>query len=107
MTDPTSQSAPLQSEFASDSDMQELIQMFVDELPQRVAEFRFAWDRANAPELGRLAHQMKGAAPGYGFTPLGESAKALEAALKHTAHDLSAVQREFESLIQICNRVAR
>jgi HPt (histidine-containing phosphotransfer) domain-containing protein len=107
MTDPTSQLSPLQSEFASDADMQELIQMFVDEVPQRMSEFRFAWDRANAAELGRLAHQMKGAAPGYGFTPLGESAKALESALKHAAHDLTAVRREFDSLIQMCSRVAR
>lgn len=106
MTDPASQLTPLQSEFASDTDMHELIRMFVDELPQRVSEFRFAWDRANAAELGRLAHQMKGAAPGYGFTPLGDTAKALEMALKQSAHDLASVQSEFDSLIQMCQRVS-
>ncbi len=105
MTDPISRPTPLQSEFASDAGMRELIQLFVDELPQRIAEFRSAWERASASELGRLAHQMKGAAPGYGYTSLGDSAKALESALKHAAHDLSAVQREFDSLIQLCGRV--
>lgn len=105
MADSSSQPTPLQSEFASDADMRELIQMFVDEMPQRIGEFHAAWESANHAELRRLAHQMKGAAPGYGFTPLGDSAKALESALKGADHDLSAVRRELDSLIQLCNRV--
>lgn len=107
MNDPAFETSPLRSEFSTDSDMEFLIRLFVEEVPERIDEFRQAWERSDAGELARLAHQMRGAAPGYGFTPLGDSAKAFEKALIEAAHDLSAVQQEFESLIQVCGRVSR
>lgn len=105
MTDPTSRSA-LQSEFVSDTEMHELIRMFVDEMPQRIDEFRAAWERADGALVRRLAHQMKGAAPGYGFTPVGEQARALESGLKMSGDHLADLQREFDELIEMCRRVA-
>lgn len=106
MNDLSRRANPIISEFASDSEMHELIRMFVDELPQRIDEFRTAWSDSDAAEVKRLAHQLKGAAPGYGFTPLGTAAHRLEVALEHAQTDLSSVRDEFEALIQLCSRAA-
>lgn len=106
MTDPSADPMTIRSELSDDAEMEPLIRLFVEEIPQRVSGFRLAWESANAAELRRLAHQLKGAAPGYGFTPLGQSAAALESALKQADQDLSAVKSEFEALIQLCSRVA-
>ncbi|MBL8744798.1 MAG: Hpt domain-containing protein [Phycisphaerae bacterium] len=106
MNDSSSNTPVLRSELSHETEMEDLIRMFVDEIPQRIQNFRCAWDRGNLDEVRRLAHQLKGAAPGYGFTPLGTSAGALESALKQADHDLSAVRIEFKALIQLCSRVA-
>src|SRR5690606_20533847 len=69
---------PLLSEFAGDPDMAELVQMFIDDLPQRLAAIEAAFDAGDLDQLRSLAHQLKGAAGGYGFTPITDSARTVE-----------------------------
>ena len=82
--DPTSadSSAPtpqkIVSQFASDPDMVELVQMFVDEMPHRVRAIQDQWRAHSFTDLRRTAHQIKGASGGYGFPTVGQVAAKLE-----------------------------
>jgi len=105
MTDPRGPSGPIHSDLASDADMLEIIQLFVDEMPERVAELEQAWQANNIDLLTRVAHQLKGASPSYGYSSVGDAAAALEKSLKSADHDLSSVQSQLEDLINLCSRV--
>eukprot|EP00913_Durusdinium_trenchii_P006054 g5666.t1 len=78
---------PLVSEFASDPDMIEIVEYFVEELPKRVQAIRSAATDSDVQSLRTLAHQLKGAAPGYGFAAIGDAAGVLEAALSEMTVD--------------------
>lgn len=66
------------SEFADDPDMVELVAMFIDELPQRIAAMEAALASEDLAQLSALSHQLKGAAGGYGFTPITDLARVVE-----------------------------
>lgn len=106
MIDPQSWDGPLRSQFQSDDEMRELIEAFVGEMPERIAELQAAWEHANAQELRRLAHSMKGAAPGYGFPIVGDAAAELESVLRKAEHDLASARAEFETLVTLCSRTS-
>jgi histidine phosphotransfer protein HptB len=72
----------LVSQLAGDPDLRDLIEQFVTELPHRLATLRMAACADNLPEVGRLAHQLKGAGGSYGFPQLSEVAKELERAAR-------------------------
>ncbi|GIW74263.1 MAG: hypothetical protein KatS3mg103_0785 [Phycisphaerales bacterium] len=73
---------PIFSVFEHDPDMAEIVAMFVEEMPQRMADLHAAVEAGDVQAATRLAHQLKGAAGGYGFDVLGEVAAATEQTLK-------------------------
>ncbi len=101
----------LVSEFASDPEMRELVEIFVSELPDRVARLTSTWEQTELEEVKRLAHQLKGASAGYGFPTIGAAAGKLEDALRSTSggasqNNLKNLQRDLDELIDLCNRAA-
>ena len=64
-------SRPIKSTLSNDPDMIELIQMYVEEMPERIAELERSWQGTRLDELTRFAHQLKGASAGYGFEQVG------------------------------------
>ena len=68
--------------FADDPDMGELVEFFVEQVPERVKSFRQAFEADDVEELCRLAHQLKGASGSYGFCDLSPLAAKLESILK-------------------------
>lgn len=106
-TGPESNGAAIRSEFADDPEMRELVELFVSELPERVSALASAWDDRDANALTRLAHQMKGAAPGYGFDVLGSAAAKIEDRLRDASDpeaELSSVKQELDTLLDLCRR---
>jgi HPt (histidine-containing phosphotransfer) domain-containing protein len=97
---------PLTSEFAGDPDMDELVQFFVGELRARVTALRESWDGGDRRQLQRFAHQLNGAAGGYGFPAITSAAGDLEQALLAEEAELSDLQEKVEALIQLCRRAA-
>jgi PAS domain S-box-containing protein len=107
---------PLYSEYAEDPDMAELVAEFICSLPVMTSAVEAAWGRQDLAELRSLAHQLKGAAGGYGFMPITRSAERLEALLRGSAgldqevgmsfmpHDPQLKER-VEDLLTICRRV--
>jgi HPt (histidine-containing phosphotransfer) domain-containing protein len=103
------------SEFSNDADMRELIEMFVGEMPERVRSLESLWRTRELEPLKRLAHQLKGAGGGYGFSPVSSAAGQLETTLNAALLaattgrlddvSLDRIQSEVNSLIQVCRRV--
>ena len=96
---------PLLSEFADDPEMVELVELFVAEMPMKVTSLRKAFDEQSLTDLTRLAHQLKGAAAGYGFPTIGEVASELEGAAKAT-EDVSRLRAQLDELLDLCNRAS-
>src|SRR5712671_2494588 len=96
MTSQREPSRPIVSEFATDPEMAELVQMFITELPGRVASLHAAWTGKKITELTRMAHQLKGASAGYGFPTIGQAASALESRLRQL--DVATAQASVDKL---------
>lgn len=106
---PSAPLTPLQSEFASDPDMSELIDLFVTELPARVDSIVAAFRSGDADVVKRISHQLKGAAGGYGFPTMGEAASVVERTLKTSADPqqaLASMTDQVRALVDLCCRAA-
>ena len=55
-----------------------LVEKFLARLNERIDAIRAAAEAADANQLKTLAHQLKGAAGGYGFPNISDAAKAVE-----------------------------
>jgi len=102
---PTSSPAePLFSALASDPDLSELVEMYVDEMPQRIAAIQEALASGDWDELRRMAHQMKGAAGSYGFEAITPVAGAGEDTIRNQAPE-EQTRQAVENLLAMCGRV--
>jgi HPt (histidine-containing phosphotransfer) domain-containing protein len=96
---------PLLSEFASDPEMLELVEMFVAQLPGRVEAIRKSVDQIDMAMLAQLAHQLKGAGGGYGFPSITETAGAVEKLAKAQA-TVDELRKPVDELISLCTRAS-
>ncbi len=94
---------PLISEFADDADMIELVEMFVGELPARVAAIQNALKARDLAGVAHVAHQLKGAAGGYGFPTITDAAGELERSAK-TTEELDRLTEQVRSVADLCHR---
>lgn len=92
------------SSLAGDSDLGEIVELFVDEMPSRLANLSQCLAEGNWNQLGRYAHQMKGACGSYGFDQLTAPAARLELACRDTQDEL-LIREAVEELTQLCQRV--
>lgn len=93
--------APLQ-EMGDPALTAEIAQLFIDTTIPLIAELRDAMARADAPELARVAHSVKGASANMYAAQLTAASAALEAAAKRGELAsmltlIEAVDREFEA----------
>jgi len=103
MVDVTTETGgPLYSIFGSDPDLGEIIELFVNEMPDRVARLLNALDAGDWEVLRRSAHQLKGAAGSYGFHPISASAERLEDALRENEPSVE-IRRTAHALVDLCN----
>jgi HPt (histidine-containing phosphotransfer) domain-containing protein len=100
------QTEPLRSRFADDAEMVELVHEFVEELPRRVEALQGLLRASHFDELRRAAHQLKGAAGGYGFPMISDSAGKVE----HLLHSgvgqaqIADLQSQVNELASLCGR---
>jgi HPt (histidine-containing phosphotransfer) domain-containing protein len=98
---------PIQSQLANDPEMVELIDLFVGELPKRIASLTEAWRTQEFQSLQRLAHQLKGSCAGYGFPAIGKAAATVEDCIRtHSPESikLEELAANVKELITLCNR---
>ena len=92
------------SSLGADPDLGELVEMFVQEMPDRVSALETQAQSRDWAQLTRTAHQLKGAAGSYGFHALTPLAARLE-------HSARAGQQEDQilaslaDLLDLCRRV--
>lgn len=96
-------SEPIFSIYADDEDMCELVEMFVDEMPKRIAALEAAVQGGDRDQLTVLSHQLKGSAGSYGFDVITDAAAVLEASLKASADD-SDVQEKTAVVVDLMKR---
>ncbi len=106
MNDPSQPFDPIISDLSGDSDLIDIIEEFVDELPLRVSAMTEAMNEQNFEELRRLAHQLKGAAGGYGFPCITDSALQVEHGidLNDTNAMTQKLEKDLEALAELCRR---
>jgi two-component system, sensor histidine kinase len=97
-------SQPLKSTLADRAEMSAAVAGFVGRLPQRVAALASHLESGDVQQLGRLAHQLKGAAGGFGFTPITDLAKQIEDGLR-SGRELEQVQQSINELIALIRSV--
>jgi PAS domain S-box-containing protein len=100
---PPAVAEPLISEFANDSDMVEIIGIFVGGLSARAATLREACSHNDRATIERLAHQLRGAAGGFGFSAISVEAARLELASRR-GDDAVTVERHVAALVELCGR---
>src|SRR5438874_2420916 len=94
--------APLVSALATDAGITHLLDGFVRRLPERLGAMERALGTHDLEVLADLAHQLKGAASGYGFPAITEAAAELEA----VAAARGEVERALAALADVCRRAA-
>jgi HPt (histidine-containing phosphotransfer) domain-containing protein len=104
---PGSPLPPLRSEFDGDAEMSELIEFFIGELNGRIAAMHAALSNGDTAAMRLLAHQLKGAASGYGYPAITEAAARVEYGLLPEEAAISSVAEKVEELITLCRRAAR
>lgn len=97
---------PLLSRFRDDHDFRELLEEFVGSAHERRTSLEAAFAEGSTRELGRLAHQVKGAGGGYGFDLLSEVAARLEAACRNPEPDLEEIGQLLEDVVDHLLRLA-
>jgi histidine phosphotransfer protein HptB len=104
MSDSTSTAKPrIRSDFAEDADFRELLEAFVAALPERRQSLAELFRAGSIEELGRQAHQLKGAGGGYGFADISSAA----AELQHACRALNGARVEgcLSDLLDVLGRV--
>lgn len=111
MPDHTGGKPPILSEFATDPDMADLVELFVSEMPARIESLSKAWESRDYESLKRLAHQLKGASAGYGFPTIGAAAGVVEERLLGVGstgfgEQAEAIAAQVRELSEMCKRVS-
>ena len=75
----------MQSTFADDPEMRDILNRFVGSLGGRIAAMQAALAGGDDEELRRLAHRLKGEGGSFGYPALTDAARRLEEAV--TAQD--------------------
>jgi HPt (histidine-containing phosphotransfer) domain-containing protein len=96
--------APIYSPLGDDPDLAELVELFVHEVPDRVAAIAAAFQAREWRRAEVLSHQLQGAAGSYGFPELSRLARALEVAAQRCSGD-AAVSMTLEDVALLCRRL--
>ena len=94
----------LYSDFGGDADLGDLVGMFVSEIPDRIQSMLQAAEAADWEHLGRIAHQIKGAAGSYGFGGVTPVAANLERVCRES-NSTNAIREGLEELVDMCRRM--
>ena len=92
------------SQMATDPDLGELVDLFVQEMPDRINALETHARSRDWQQLTRTAHQMKGAAGSYGFSEITPFAARLEAAARNGSQE-EEILSTLNELLSLCRQV--
>ncbi len=94
----------LYSSLASDPDLSGLVELYVDEMPDRIETLKETFESGDMELLRRTAHQLKGAAGSYGFDQLTPYAATLEASIRNDQPE-NEIRELLDVLVELCQKV--
>lgn len=97
-------SQPILSEYRHDTDLAELVELFVSEMPDRLNALLSAFDEGDLERVRVESHRLRGAGSGYGFPTLTEAAAKVEDSIREQ-FDTNTLQAAFDDLVSLCQRV--
>lgn len=103
MTQTSAADEPLYSPLSEDPDLRDIVEMFVDEMPDRTARFVERLNASDWEGLRRLSHQLKGAAGSYGFRPITDLAAEVEQAVRTSCPE-EKIRQLVDDLVSLCGR---
>ena len=92
------------SRLAGDPDLWDIVDMFVDEMPDRINALLDQLHAADWDGLRQTAHRLKGAAGSYGFDAISPCAGRLESALENGQPE-QKIRAAVEELVELCKRM--
>ncbi len=105
MPDPdATPSEPILSDYRHDSDLAELVELFVSEMPDRLEALLNAFDEGDIERVRVESHRLRGAGSGYGFPSLTQAAAKVEDSIRDQ-FDSNTLQAAFDDLVSLCQRV--
>lgn len=104
MNMPLSTEKVLYSEFGLDPDLGEIVELFVQEMPDRVATLLDCLGAGDREGLRRVAHQLKGAAGSYGFQSISPCAADVENRIRQGAPE-EQIRQGVDILVEMCRCV--
>lgn len=103
MTRTSNDTALLYSPLSADPDLAEVVELFVQEMPDRVANLLKCVQASDWDSLRRAAHQLKGAAGSYGFMPITPAAARVEDAIRQSSPEAEILQA-VDELVHLCHQ---
>jgi CheY-like chemotaxis protein len=91
------------SRLATDPQLAELVDIFVNELPGRISAIQDLASTRNWEQLARTAHQLKGSAGSYGFHEITPCAATLEVAARDAQQE-DRILAALNELLTLCRR---
>ena len=101
MNTQSTKSRTIYSTLRNDTTLSKLVELFVDEMPDRVQNLTTLLKQANWEELRRAAHQLKGAAGSYGFDAISPTAGVVEDKIRG-GHCEDEIRQAVEELCDMC-----
>jgi len=92
------------SPLAADPDLGGLVDLFVQEMPERISVLDAQAKSRDWNQLAQTAHKIKGAAGSYGFDEITPCAARLEAAAREARQERQILSA-LDELLSICRRV--
>lgn len=96
-----SRTEPIYSSLATDPVLGEIVQMFVDEIPDRIGTLKLQATAKDWDGLGRTAHQLKGALGSHGFHECTPAAKMLETAVREGFPEAEILEA-LKEMVEMC-----
>lgn len=84
--------------------MARLMVRFISKLPERVARIESLSRENDLESLRQAVHQLRGAAGGYGFPKVTESAGRAETSIRN-GDPLETVRKEIDSLVELVRSI--
>lgn len=95
---------PLNSEFADDPEMAEILREFMQSLAESGVRLRDALEAGDTEVARRIGHQLKGAGGGYGYPTISAAGAELEEAARSAGRIDERVRACAERLMRECER---
>jgi HPt (histidine-containing phosphotransfer) domain-containing protein len=73
---------PLQSTYANDETIAEILPIFINNMPRYLTDLEVKLGAEDWPGAARVCHDLKGTAGGYGYPDIGRAVQQLEAEIK-------------------------